>query len=35
MAYNVFNSRIRGLVGEMDTFSDDFLNIVKRHFRTR
>ena len=35
MAYNFFNSRIRGLVGEMDTFSDDFLNIVKRHFHAR
>jgi biopolymer transport protein TolQ len=33
MAYNYFNSRIRGLNDEMDTFSSDFLNIVKRHFR--
>lgn len=35
MAYNFFRSRIRSLSGEMDTFSDDFLNIVKRHFRAR
>ncbi len=35
MAYNFFRSRIRALAGEMDTFSDDFLNIVKRHFRAR
>ena len=35
MAYNFFNSRIRVVVGEMDDFSDDFLNIVKRHFRGR
>ena len=32
MAYNYFNSRIRVLTTEMDNFSDDFLNIVKRHF---
>lgn len=35
MAYNYFRSRIRTISGEMDTFSDDFLNIVKRHFRAR
>lgn len=33
MAYNFFNSRIRVLATEMDNFSSDFLNIVKRHFR--
>ena len=33
MAYNYFNRRIRVLAIEMDNFSDDFLNIVKRHFR--
>ncbi|MED5373079.1 MAG: protein TolQ [Myxococcota bacterium] len=32
MAYNFFNSRIRVLATEMDNFSADFLNIVKRHF---
>jgi biopolymer transport protein TolQ len=35
MAYNYFNSRIRVLNNEMDNFSSDFLNIVKRHFRGR
>jgi biopolymer transport protein TolQ len=35
MAYNYFNSRIKLLANEMDNFSDDFLNIVKRHFRGR
>ncbi len=35
MAYNYFNSRIRVLSTGMDNFSDDFLNIVKRHFRGR
>lgn len=33
MAYNYFNTRIRELSTEMDNFSDDFMNIVKRHFR--
>ncbi len=33
MAFNYFNSRIRVLAGEMDNFSGDFMNIVKRHFR--
>ncbi len=33
MAYNFFNSRLRVLSGEMDNFSSDFQNIVKRHFR--
>jgi biopolymer transport protein TolQ len=32
MAYNYFNSRIRVLTAEMESFSNDFLNIVKRHF---
>jgi biopolymer transport protein TolQ len=32
MAYNYFNSRIRVLTSEMDNFSSDFLNLVKRHF---
>jgi biopolymer transport protein TolQ len=31
MAYNYFNSSIRILNTEMDNFSADFLNIVKRH----
>jgi len=34
MAYNFFNRRTRVLTTEMDNFSDDFLNIVKRHFHT-
>jgi biopolymer transport protein TolQ len=32
IAYNYFVSRIRVLSAEMDNFSADFLNIVKRHF---
>ena len=32
MAYNYFNRKIRVLSNEMDGFSNDFLNIVKRHF---
>ena len=32
MAYNYFSARIRVLSSEMDSFSADFLNIVKRHF---
>ena len=35
MAYNYFNSRIRSIASEMDAFSSDFLNIVKRHYRGR
>lgn len=31
MAFNYFNSVIRVLATEMDNFSADFLNIVKRH----
>ncbi len=33
IAYNFFVSRIKVLASEMDNFSADFLNIVKRHFR--
>lgn len=32
MAYNFFVRRINVLSGEMDNFSDDYLNIVRRHF---
>jgi biopolymer transport protein TolQ len=32
MAYNYFARKIRILTAEMDGFSNDFLNIVKRHF---
>lgn len=32
MSYNYFLSRIRILSTEMDNFSSDFLNIIKRHF---
>ena len=32
MAYNYFVRKIRVLVSEMETFSRDFLNIVRRHF---
>jgi Biopolymer transport proteins len=32
MAYNYFVRRIKVLNNEMDNFSNDFLNIVKRHF---
>jgi biopolymer transport protein TolQ len=35
MAYNYFSGKVRLLGTEMDNFSDDFLNIVKRHFRAR
>ncbi len=33
MAFNYFNSRIRTIAGDMENFSSDFMNIVKRHFR--
>lgn len=33
MAYNYFNARLRVLHSEMDNFSADFLNIVKRRLR--
>ena len=32
VAYNIFTSKIKILGAEMDNFSNDFLNIVKRHF---
>lgn len=32
VAYNYFRRRVAVQVAEMDTFSNDFLNIVKRHF---
>ena len=32
VAYNYFQRRLRVLGAEMSTFSNDFLNIVKRHF---
>jgi biopolymer transport protein TolQ len=32
MAYNYFARRIKVLGAEMDSFTNDFLNIVKRHF---
>ncbi len=32
MAFNYFSTRIRVLSAEMESFSNDFLNIVKRHF---
>jgi len=32
MAYNYFVRRISVLQGEMDNFSNDYLNIVRRHF---
>lgn len=35
MAFNYFNTRIKIIAGEMDAFSSDFLNIVKRHYRGR
>ncbi len=34
MAYNYFVSRLRVIGGELDNFAADFLNIVKRHFRS-
>lgn len=33
IAYNYFVTRIKVLASEMENFSSDFLNIVKRHFR--
>ena len=32
MAYNYFTRKIRVLRSEMDTFEQDYLNIIKRHF---
>jgi len=33
MAYNYFNAKIRLLNVEMENFSADFMNIVKRHLK--
>jgi len=35
MLYNYFVGRVRALSGEMDAFGSDFLNLVKRHARSR
>jgi hypothetical protein len=32
MAFNFFTRKIKVLSAEMEGFSNDFLNIVKRHF---
>jgi biopolymer transport protein TolQ len=32
MAYNYFQRRVRVLVSEMQTFEQDYLNIIRRHF---
>ena len=32
MAFNYFARRVKVLSAEMESFSNDFLNIVKRHF---
>jgi biopolymer transport protein TolQ len=32
IAFNYFHTRIKVLGGEMDNFSHDFMNIVRRHF---
>ena len=32
IAYNYFRQRVKVIVAEMETFSSDFLNIIKRHF---
>ena len=32
MAYNFFSRRIRVIAADMETFSSDFLNIVRRRF---
>ena len=32
VAYNFFANRVKVMGSEMDNFTDDFLNIVKRHF---
>jgi biopolymer transport protein TolQ len=34
LAYNYFTRRIRVLRAEMETFEQDYLNIIKRHFLT-
>lgn len=35
MGYNFFNARLKAIGGEIDAFSSDVLNIVKRHYRGR
>lgn len=35
MAYNFFSARLKAIAHEIDAFSSDFLNIVKRHYRGR
>lgn len=32
LAFNYYNARVKVLTAEMENFSNDFLNIVKRHF---
>jgi biopolymer transport protein TolQ len=32
VAYNYFNRRLRVLSAEMSTFSNDYINIIRRHF---
>ncbi len=32
VSYNIFVNKIKVLTSQMETFSNDFLNIVKRHF---
>jgi len=32
MAYNYFNTRLGSISNEMENFSSDFMNIVRRHF---
>ena len=32
MGYNFFNARVRSIAVDMEGFSSDFLNLVKRHF---
>jgi len=32
IAYNYFNSKIKVMDAEMESFTSDFLNIIKRHF---
>jgi biopolymer transport protein ExbB/TolQ len=33
MAFNYFNAKIRVLNTEMENFSSDYLNLVKRHLK--
>jgi biopolymer transport protein TolQ len=32
IAYNYFSSKIKVMDAEMESFTSDFLNIIKRHF---